>query len=714
MENRSLQLVLRWVLASVATWSVSWWCLAPTDCQRHAACAQEMQKLPGRHYLISMTALLAMAFYELCGLVATYFDSKHVQALIPHIKSRCLPSFLLTLIFSHLALVEWLFSRSAWHVAHVGADGLRPSLTLRYVEWTFDVPIMFVLCGYCCLGRPLKEVSKPLMVTNFYIILSWVASLTPNAWMKWSMILVAFSLYVWVAQMTGVWTRRFEEDAPLELPCRELRPLLCYGLNLEFFLYGVIYLLAAGHLIGSDTERLCYFCLNLGSKLALAAVFVTLRAKEYHMTLTEVLKKVSVSNLGMISILRSSFDMILPCVLDTLGCCKLPQQTSGDMQKLEHMLGCPVAGANLLDFLPAKEDQANFSAYIRNVLRQADAEASCAALKTCGTWDGGTVPMAQVLHTKIQGSGPTFQATLHLSVVPRSRFGGREGRHLVCALTLGTTSVDEKDETEGKLHFDAFDERQTSETPSTAATSEDAASRSGRLVASLKDLKALGASSVLGVPEADEEGSVWADSAWGLSDHDGPMPQPAVAQDARIVGVWEGVVSQELGAYHQRLEFKNDCVTASVTVLNRQMPAEVRMNCSVEPCELDIVVFPERSSCPPPAIPYIFKIEDGQLHLCGPSGSAMRRAKAFTGPGLCIMERVSHERPVPRAACALEPLPEPEQPTVKAVTGTSGQTPRAIDWPPARRGSVRSGRVGLAVLCTTLGVAGALLAAKKR
>ncbi|CAK9046571.1 unnamed protein product [Durusdinium trenchii] len=33
----------------------------------------------------------------------------------------------------------------------------------------------------------------------------------------------------------------------------------------------------------------------------------------------------------------------------------------GDMQKLEHMLGCPVAGANLLDFLPAKEDQARWA-----------------------------------------------------------------------------------------------------------------------------------------------------------------------------------------------------------------------------------------------------------------------------------------------------------------------------------------------------------------
>ena len=36
-------------------------------------------------------------------------------------------------------------------------------------------------------------------------------------------------------------------------------------------------------------------------------------------------------------------------------------RTAGDMQKLEHMLGCPVAGANLLDFLPAKEDQARWA-----------------------------------------------------------------------------------------------------------------------------------------------------------------------------------------------------------------------------------------------------------------------------------------------------------------------------------------------------------------
>jgi hypothetical protein len=43
----------------------------------------------------------------------------------------------------------------------------------------------------------------------------------------------------------------------------------------------------------------------------------------------------------------------------------------------------------------------------------------------------------------------------------------------------------------------------------------------------------------------------------------------------------------------------------------------------------------------PPPIPYIFKIVGDSLHLCGPADSSMKRAKAFEGPGLCIMERVT-------------------------------------------------------------------------
>ena len=43
---------------------------------------------------------------------------------------------------------------------------------------------------------------------------------------------------------------------------------------------------------------------------------------------------------------------------------------------------------------------------------------------------------------------------------------------------------------------------------------------------------------------------------------------------------------------------------------------------------------------PPPAIPYIFKFQNGSLHLCGPADNRMHRATNFDGPGLCVMDKI--------------------------------------------------------------------------
>ena len=47
-----------------------------------------------------------------------------------------------------------------------------------------------------------------------------------------------------------------------------------------------------------------------------------------------------------------------------------------------------------------------------------------------------------------------------------------------------------------------------------------------------------------------------------------------------------------------------------------------------------------RTKGPPPAIPYIFKFQNGSLHLCGPADNRMHRATNFDGPGLCIMDKL--------------------------------------------------------------------------
>ena len=87
-------------------------------------------------------------------------------------------------------------------------------------------------------------------------------------------------------------------------------------------------------------------------------------------------------------------------------------------------------------------------------------------------------------------------------------------------------------------------------------------------MASLADLRKLGASLVS--HEGASEASNWGPSLVTDDDmsHLGAIAEhevaTQVAMDARLAGIWEGSTSQELGAYKQRIEFKNDCLHAEV------------------------------------------------------------------------------------------------------------------------------------------------------
>ena len=273
-----------------------------------------MKVYPTHLHVVSSTALVAMSGHEVCGLIATYMGARQTQELIPHLQSRCLPSFLLALMFGWLAVVERFFSIPEVTLAHVhsSGDGLtvlgRPVYTLRYIEWCINVPILFLLSGHCSLGRPLKEISRPLMVTNVYIILSWMATVTEYGLLKWILIIIAFNMYGWASMDMIAWSRDFERTAPWDLPSRRIRPWLSNGLIIHFQLFGAVYMASSVGAIGAETEQLGYYLTTFGAKIAYCATFVFIRADEYHKTLTDVLRKVSVSNVGMVSILRGSSD----------------------------------------------------------------------------------------------------------------------------------------------------------------------------------------------------------------------------------------------------------------------------------------------------------------------------------------------------------------------------------------------------------------------
>ena len=126
--------------------------------------------------------------------------------------------------------------------------------------------------------------------------------------------------------------------------------------------------------------------------------------------------------------IQGSFDILLPCVLDSAGRCKLPSTYSGDMLKLEKMLGpdCRVAGANLRDLLAEPSDKAEFSSYLRNVVRQADCPQafSEATLTTSGLWSCGAGVMPPIAQAGPCVSNPSSVRFLGTGTFSRfRRFG---------------------------------------------------------------------------------------------------------------------------------------------------------------------------------------------------------------------------------------------------------------------------------------------------
>jgi len=106
----------------------------------------------------------------------------------------------------------------------------------------------------------------------------------------------------------------------------------------------------------------------------------------------------------------------------------------------------------------------------------------------------------------------------------------------------------------------------------------------------------------------------------------------------RLCGTWHGTVNEVLGGYDQEMEFM-DNNSVRVAVLGRSIIGRYWINVTHEPHHLDIQVpmGDVPPGCPPPpAVPYIARIDEKGLHLCCPF-MKMERPTEFEGPGYCLM-----------------------------------------------------------------------------
>eukprot|EP00928_Gymnodinium_smaydae_P094418 TRINITY_DN7928_c0_g7_i2.p1 TRINITY_DN7928_c0_g7~~TRINITY_DN7928_c0_g7_i2.p1 ORF type:complete len:458 (+),score=26.12 TRINITY_DN7928_c0_g7_i2:325-1698(+) len=221
---------------------------------------------------------------------------------------------------------------------------------------------------------------------------------------------------------------------------------------LLFFVYGIVFCLAATDSITSTTENRWYTFLNVGSKLAMSIAFVAIRGNEYHESLSNALTKINISNLGMVSILRGSFDLVLPCRATLTGGCSLPLEATPDLRKLETVLGCTLAGVPLVDLVAGQCAKDAFRSYVKHTLRQARSETTqegARLMSNCVLNRAGkevVPPVAQVFqcHLLRASSGrsadavdmETVAACIHTCVVPDSVMSFSSDLALIVAIRL--------------------------------------------------------------------------------------------------------------------------------------------------------------------------------------------------------------------------------------------------------------------------------------
>jgi len=280
-----MALPLAWAAITFAAIGVAVGFVQPRPCSESAACDEvhkPVQNAVSRYAICALATCLAL---ELASLRLTWKRAQTIVGLVVGVEFTFIPPLLLCVAFFVLILENcsvcnlWLI-----HAAAPGVGGLpvRPIFSTIILEWLVNVPILLALGGVCALGRSLREVARPLVVTNLYIVLSWSAYFIADVKLRWLAIFVAFAMYLWASiDMIG-WVNRFRTATRKDLPARNTRCALNYGLIAAFFVYGLVYLAAMTGILSSEGELFAYICMNVSVKLGFLLAFVGIRSSQFY------------------------------------------------------------------------------------------------------------------------------------------------------------------------------------------------------------------------------------------------------------------------------------------------------------------------------------------------------------------------------------------------------------------------------------------------
>lgn len=421
-----------------------------------------ISSLPWLYSAYAVAGLSTLLLREGISLFCTFHEAKISQGglQLGITMDRRLSSLLLFLIILEQLVANYWFASSPQTWVHtiqpleLASEGLtrscRPVFVIRYIEWICSVPLMLLLAGVCALGRPLKEVLGPIVVTEMYIFLSWAANIVQSSALHWMLVTVTLISYCWASMGMFGWVSRFWLSVPSDVPSPEIRAAVILGLVALFALHAIVYLLAQADAISVGAEHLSYTFLDFSSKVVMSFTFSRVQSADCWQTLHSLATYLENLNTGMMSILRANFDFVVPCVADSSGWCHLQSCDSPDVKEFGRILGRDIAGLSLGELI-APEDHDRFAAYVQNTLNQSQImESTAHSLQSKGSPQlPRQAPIASVLQFSmlswqnrgdnaqefVTQAAPWYVAVIvHLSVVRPA--GPKQLAHVIAAFRL--------------------------------------------------------------------------------------------------------------------------------------------------------------------------------------------------------------------------------------------------------------------------------------
>jgi len=265
------------------------WCHMSVECEKYHLKDQDLQFYSG----IISASLASVLTHEMASVMLTNNTAKKAIKVIPNIKESLIPSVLLCVTFAVLIIENMVFvvGDVPWyaHVSKLGRADLddRPVYSVFYAEWLINVPILIVLAGSIALGRPAFEVAEPLIVTNVYIILAWVAHFIPSAPLRYAVVSLSFLMYFRASWSMCQWVRRWRRRHPKSFLLG--RPLLSFVLIVVFGIYGIVYLGRMHGLVSYRGERIFFVTMDFTTKLFASMLLSGIRSSEFQEVLLTLL-----------------------------------------------------------------------------------------------------------------------------------------------------------------------------------------------------------------------------------------------------------------------------------------------------------------------------------------------------------------------------------------------------------------------------------------